>query len=215
MTDWQDGVRDAYDRVASEYATRIFDELAGKPLDRALLDRFADATRDRGLVCDLGCGPGQLARYLHERGVDVVGIDLSPGMIAEARRLNPGLRFEVGSMLALDVEDGALAGAAAFYSIVNVPREVQPIAFAEMYRVLQPGGLLLVAFHIGDEDIHLDHWWETPVSIDFLFFAPSEIEARLVAAGFAIEDVVEREPYPEVEHPSRRAYILARKPPEP
>jgi SAM-dependent methyltransferase len=212
MTDWQDEVRDTYDRVAGEYAARIFDELAGKPLDRALLDRFADETRRRGLVCDLGCGPGQVARYLHERGVEVVGVDLSPGMVEEARPLNPGLRFEQGTMLALDFLDDSLAGVAAFYSIVNVPREVQPLAFSEIRRVLTPGGLLVVAFHVGERDIHLDEWWDSAVSIDFLFFAPIGIEARLVEAGFLVEDVIEREPYPEVEHPSRRAYVLARKP---
>ena len=139
-------------------------------------------------------------------------MDLSPAMIAEARRLNPGLRFEQGTMLALDFADEQLGGIAAFYSIVNVPREEQPRAFAECWRVLTPGGLLLVAFHVGDEDVHLEEWWGTAVSVDFYFFDPAEIEARLVAAGFTIEERHVREPYPDVEHPSRRAYLLARKP---
>ena len=81
-----------------------------------------------------------------------------------------------------------------------------------MYRVLAPGGLLLVAFHVGDETVHLDEWWDIPVSVEFYFFEPAEIEARLVAAGFTIEEHHVREPYPDVEHPSRRAYLLARKP---
>jgi len=211
---WEPGVRQTYDRVADEYAVRIFGELAGKPFDRELLDRFAERVRDLGPVCDLGCGPGQIARHLHERGLEVLGIDLSPAMVAQARRLNPGLRFEVGTMLALDLGDEQLGGVAAFYSIVNVPREDQPTAFAEIWRVLRPAGLLLVAFHIGDEDLHLEEWWGKAVSIDFLFFQPAEIEDRLRAAGFAIEESLVRAPYPEVEHPSRRAYILARKPGE-
>jgi len=212
MTDWQRDVQQTYDRVASEYAARIFDELDGKPFDRDLLDRFGELVRPLGPVCDLGCGPGQIARYLSERGLETIGVDLSPGMIAEARRLNPGLRFEQGSMLALAFEDNELGGIAAFYSIVNVPRADQPQAFAESYRVLKPGGWLLVAFHIGEDDVHLDEWWDTPVSIDFYFFPPEEIEARLVAAGFTLEESHLREPYPEVEHPSQRAYLLARKP---
>jgi SAM-dependent methyltransferase len=212
MADWQQEVRRAYNSVASEYAARIFDELAGKPLDRALLDRFADLTRERGLVCDLGCGPGQVAGDLHERGLEVVGVDLSPAMVDEARRLNPGLRFEVGTMLALDFPNDALAGVSAFYSIVNVPREDHPQAFSEARRVLKPGGVLLFSFHVGTEDIHLDEWWGIPVSIAFLFFTPAEVEARLLDAGFVVDEILEREPYLEVEHPSRRCYILAHKP---
>jgi SAM-dependent methyltransferase len=221
VTEWERGVRETYDRVAGEYAARIFDELAGKPFDRTLLDRLAELALPLGPVCDLGCGPGQVARYLHDRwhekGLDVLGIDLSAEMIAEARRRSPGLRFDRGTMLALDLPDESLGGIAAFYSIVNVPRSEQPLAFAELYRVLAPGAPLLVAFHVGGadgrDDAHLDEWWETPVSIDFYFFEPAEIEARLSAAGFSIVERHGREPYPEVEHPSRRAYLLARKPP--
>src|SRR5438876_12115319 len=95
---WESGVRASYDRVAAEYAERIAGELAGKPFDRALLDRFADLVKPLGPVCDLGCGPGHVAAYLHERGADVFGIDLSQEMVAQARRLNPGLRIEAGTM---------------------------------------------------------------------------------------------------------------------
>jgi len=219
MSDWQRDVQTAYDRVAAEYATRIYGELAGKPFDRAILDRFAQMAGPLGPLCDLGCGPGQVARYLWDHTqqpvLEIFGIDLSPEMVAKARRLNPDLRFEQGTMLALDLPDGQLGGIAAFYSIVNVPRDAQPGAFAECRRVLAPGGLLLVAFHVGTEDVHLDEWWEIPVSVDFYFFDPAAIEARLAAAGFVVEESHLREPYPEVEHPSRRAYLLARKPSAP
>src|SRR5207302_3233589 len=131
-----------------------------------------------GSVCDLGCGPGQVGRYLHDRwhdrGLDAFGIDLSPAMVEEARRLNPDLRFEQGTMLALELPDDQLGAIAAFYSIVNVPRDEQPRAFAEMRRVLKPGGWLLLAFHGGDEDIHLDEWWDTSVSVGFFFLDPAE-----------------------------------------
>src|SRR5579871_3756970 len=79
----------SYDRVAAEYARRIFDELQHKPLDRELLDRFAARVPPDAIACDLGCGPGQIARYLYERGVQVVGVDLSPEMVRTARTLNP------------------------------------------------------------------------------------------------------------------------------
>jgi SAM-dependent methyltransferase len=139
-----------YDRVAAEYARRIAGELTGKPFDRALLDRFADQTRGRGTVADLGCGPGHVAAYLHARGVEVVGIDLSPGMVEQARRLYPELGFRQGDMRALDAPDGAFAGAVAFYSVIHLPAAERPATFAELARVLGPGAPLLVAFHVGD-----------------------------------------------------------------
>lgn len=206
-------VQSSYDCVAEEYARRIYDELAHKPLDRALLDRFADKVRGLGPACDLGCGPGQVARYLHERGVDVFGLDLSPGMLEQARRLNPQIEFRQGDMLSLDVADNAWGGIAAFYSIIHIPREKAPDALRELKRVLRPGGWLLMSFHIGDNVIHLEEWWGKNVSVDFIFFQTEEIVGCLELAGFEIEDVVEREPYPpDVEHQSRRAYVLARKP---
>lgn len=202
----------SYDAVADEYARRISDELQHKPLDRALLDRFADSTRGHGPVCDLGCGPGHVARYLKERGVDVVGYDLSPKMVEAARLLNPEINFHQADMTALDHADGSWAGLVAFYSLIHVPPPEIASALREFRRVLQPGGLLLLAFHVGDETVHLDDWWERKVNIDFFCFQPEQMARDLQAAGFEIEEIIEREPYPDVEHQSRRAYIFARSP---
>jgi SAM-dependent methyltransferase len=141
-----------------------------------------------------------------------MGLDLSAEMVAQARRLNPGMEFRQGNMLSLDIEDGAWGGIAAFYSIIHVPRPEIAVALAEMKRVLRQNGLLLLAFHVGDETVHLDEWWGQRVSVDFLFFRLKEMSGFLRAAGFEIEEIVEREPYPDVEHQSRRAYILAKKP---
>ena len=102
------------------YADEIYGELAGKPFDRDLLDRFADRVRRRGWVCDLGCGPAQIARYLRDRGVDAFGVDLSEGMLMQAQRLNPDLQFVQTSMLALGLRSQQLAGVAAFYSIIHI-----------------------------------------------------------------------------------------------
>jgi SAM-dependent methyltransferase len=205
-------VAGSYDRVADEYVARIYDELRHKPLDRQLLDRFADSEREVGLACDMGCGPGQVARYLHERGAQVCGVDLSPEMVVRARRLNPGIDFQQGDMLALNVDDGAWAGIAAFYSIIHIPRGDLVRALRELRRVLRPGGRLLLTFHIGDEVKHLEEWWGYKVSVDFLFFRSDEMAGYLKSAGFKIEEIIERDPYPEVEHQSRRAYIFARRP---
>jgi ubiquinone/menaquinone biosynthesis C-methylase UbiE len=83
--------------------------------------------------------------------LDVVGVDLSPGMIEVARRDHPGLDFRVGSMTALDLSDGSVGAIVSWWSIIHLPRDVVPTAFAEFHRVLAPGGVLLVGFHVGDE----------------------------------------------------------------
>jgi SAM-dependent methyltransferase len=202
----------SFDVVADEYVRRIFDELQHKPLDRQLLDRFAASVREVGPVCDMGCGPGHVARYLHERGVQVCGIDLSPAMVERARGLTPGVEFRQGNMMALDAPDSAWAGIVAFYSIIHIPRRDMARALGELRRVLRPGGMLLLAFHIGDDTIHLDEWWGQRVCVDFFFFRSDEVAGYLRAAGFEIEKIIEREPYPEVEHQSRRSYIFARRP---
>jgi SAM-dependent methyltransferase len=205
-------IRESYDRLADEYARRLFNELQRKPLDRELLDRFAAEVAGNGEVCDMGCGPGHVARYLRDAGASVFGLDLSPRMLEQARQLNPDISFREGNMPALDLPDGTLAGIAAFYAIVNIPRESLPLVFREMERVLQPGGLLLLAFHMGDEVLHEDELWGRPISMDFFFFQPFAIRDYMEAAGFVVEEIIEREPYaPEVEYPSRRAYIFARK----
>ena len=202
----------SYDRVAGEYAERIFDELKHKPLDRALLARFAEETRGLGPVCDLGCGPGHVARHLRGLGAEVFGIDLSIGMVEQARRLNPEIEFRQGDMLSLDADDGAWGGIVAFYSIIHVPPDELSRALRELWRVLQAGGVLLLSFHVGDETVHLDEWWGEEVSVDFFFFRQEEIEARLTTAGFEVEEVIRRPPYGDVEHQSQRAYVFARKP---
>jgi len=205
-------IRESYDRLAQEYTRRIADELQHKPLDRALLDRFAMQTNGRGEVCDMGCGPGHVARYLRDAGASVFGLDLSPGMLEQARKLNPDIPFRVGNMLSLDIHDGTLAGIAAFYAIVNIPRQSLPVVFRELHRVLRPGGLLLLAFHTGDEVLHEDELWGQKISMDFLLLPPSQIKLHLGASGFTIEEMIERKPYPEVEYQSQRAYIFARRP---
>lgn len=206
-------VRNDYDRIAAEYAHRLFHELDNKPKDRELLLRFAADVRNHGDVCDLGCGPGHVARFLAEAGVRIFGLDLSPEMLAHANRLNPDLFFREGDMLSLPLADDSLAGITAFYAIVNIPTESLPLAFREMFRVLQPGGLVLLAFHIGGDVIRPEELWGTKVGMEFYHFDRAMVERLLKETGLRIEEVVERGPYaPEVEYQSRRAYIFARKP---
>ena len=206
-------VQSGYDLVADEYARRISDELRHKALDCRLLDRFAESVRNSGIACDLGCGPGHIARYLHGRGIQVCGMDLSRGMVERARRLNPGIEFNQGDMRTLPVRDNTWAGIAAFYAIVHLPLPDLDRSLREMMRVLAPGGRLLLSFHIGEDTAQIESLWESGAALEFHFFRVSTVRGSIERAGFEIEEIIERDPYaPEVEYQSRRAYIFAQKP---
>jgi SAM-dependent methyltransferase len=204
-----DDTRASYDRLAGQYARRLYGELAHKPVDRALLDAFAAELRGGGPVCEVGCGPGQVARYLHDRGVDASGLDLAPAMVEEARRRNPGMTFVEGDLRALPFEDGALAGVVAFYALIHVEREALVAALGELARVLGPGGRLFVAFHVGEEIRRVEELWGEQTALDFVFFGVDEMRGALLQAGFEVNATTERDPYPEVEAQTRRAYIRA------
>jgi SAM-dependent methyltransferase len=203
-------VRLSYDAVADDYAAGFGDELARKPLDRALLACLAEQIGQGAAVADLGCGPGHVAAWLADRGVAAVGIDLAPGMVAVGRRDFPAVEFREGDLLELPAADGEFGAAVAFYSIIHLEAGELSRAFDEVHRVLRYDGLFLVSFHIGSEVRHLDEWLGHGVDVDFRFFQPAEIAAGLEGSGFRVEMRLERVSYPgEVE--TRRAYLLARR----
>lgn len=207
--DWPD-ITAAYDEVAADYAGLFADELAGKPFDRELLDGFAGAVAGRGPVWDLGCGAaGHITRYLADRGVEVVGADVSPGVVAVAREREPGLEFRVADLRTLPVPDGWLAGIVAFYSVIHLPREQLPVALAEFRRVLAPGGSLLLAMHGGSGVIGSNQAFGHPVEVRVTLVSLAELTGLVTAAGLTVDWEQERDPY-RAEHPTKRLYIWAR-----
>jgi ubiquinone/menaquinone biosynthesis C-methylase UbiE len=213
MEETKTDLQSSYDRVAEDYAEEFRGELETKPFDRKMLDWLIEKVGESGVICDMGCGPGQIARYLHDHGAKVCGVDLSSEMLKQAQRLHPDISFRQGDMLALtEIADNSYGGMAAFYSIIHIPRSLVVDALREIKRVLSATGVLLLTFHLGQQIIHRDEWWDKKVSIDFIFFETEEMKGYLKTAGFELEEVIERDPYPETEYPSRRAYIFARKP---
>jgi SAM-dependent methyltransferase len=202
----------SYDAVADAYTAHLYHELAHKPLDREWLARFARSAGQYGPICDLGCGPGHVARYLHEQGAQVLGMDLSPRMVTLARQFADEIEFRVGNMVELAVDNEVWGGIVAFYAIIHVPRASIDTAMREFWRVLRPGGEILLAFHVGDETRHFDTFMEQPVFLDFIFYPRAWIEERLQAAGFEILESIERDHYEGFEVATRRAYIHAHKP---
>jgi SAM-dependent methyltransferase len=207
-------IRTTYDIVAADYADMFADHLAGNATDRAMLGLFAESVGP-GTVGDLGCGPGRIATYLHgPLGLpDVLGIDLSPAMITEARRRYPGPRFEVGAIDRLDaIADGGLAGAIAWYSIIHTPRELVPALLAEFRRVVRAGGPLLVAFQSADpgrpDHRHIESaYGHDGLALDAYRWDAGVVSGLLAAAGFTVHVTTVREP--EGLEPQRQAYLIA------
>jgi len=187
---WLSETRSSYDTDATGYAEKVRGLLGEKPYLRLSLAMFAELVRDvgGGPVADVGCGPGYVTRYLHDAGVDAFGIDLSPEMIAIARRDYPGLRFEVGTMTDLALADNSVAGVLAFWSVIHVPDHAVPGVFEQFCRVLRPGCPLLVGFHVGDETQHTSEGYTgRSINVDSYHRPPSRVGGWLRDAGFTIE----------------------------
>ena len=210
--DFVQTTRASYDAVAVEYAEYVRDEMRTNPWERAVLGVFAELVLADGAgpVADVGCGTGRVTAHLRGRGLDVFGIDLSPGMLAVARSAHPDVRFEVGSMLALDLPDGALAGVLAYYSTIHVPDDRLPTVLAEFCRVLAPGGHLLLAFQVGDEPRRLAEVFGHAVTLEFHRRRPERMAELLDLAGFVVRSRLVREPA--AGERTAQAYLVARKP---
>lgn len=198
----------AYDAVAVQYAEFVREIWDGDPLDRAAWAAFADFVRGRGPVADLGCGPGHLTAHLRSLGLDAFGVDVSPSMISLAREAFPALRFEAGSMAALDLPDASLAGILSWYSVIHTPPAEIPGYFAEFTRTLAPGGYVLLGFfEAGDGPVaEFDHKVTTAYR-----WPLGELAGIAAAAGLAEVGRMYREPV-EGERPFRQGRLLLRKP---
>jgi SAM-dependent methyltransferase len=207
VADYRTPTRTSYDTIAADYAAQHNAALDGLPLERGILAAFAEWVD--GPVLDVGCGPGNTSGYLRGLGLDVSGVDLSPGMLAQARRAHPDLVFAEGDMSALDHPDGSLGGIVAFYSTIHIPTDLLPAVFAEFHRVLTRGGLALLAFQTGDEKRHRTEVFGHPVALDY-YLRPVDLVAGLLdAAGLHPFARLVRDPGEgETTH---RAYLLCRR----
>ncbi|POM27649.1 putative S-adenosylmethionine-dependent methyltransferase [Actinomadura rubteroloni] len=203
-----DSVRAAYDAIAVPYAEMFRTVLEDRPADRASLALFAELAGG-GPVADVGSGPGRVTAYLRGLGCDVTGIDLSPEMVALARRTFPDVPFRQGAMAGLDLPDGALGGLLAWYSVIHIEPDAVPSVFAEFHRVMAPGGHLMLGFQVGDEPLRLVEPFGRPVSLDFHRLDPDRVAAQLEAAGFAVRVRTIRAPEGRENVP--QAHLLARR----
>jgi ubiquinone/menaquinone biosynthesis C-methylase UbiE len=211
--DYLRSTRAGYDATAAEYASRFHHHLDDKPVELAMLSAFAGLVRASGgtTVADVGCGTGATTAILHDHGVTVRGIDLSPNMIEQARRISPHLTFSVESMTDLDLPDASVDGLCAWYSVIHVPDMVLPQVFSEFHRVLAAGGLLLLAFQVGDQPRRLTEAFGIAVTLEFHRRAPAAVAAVLETAGFRVYLQTVREADDDGLESTPQAFLIARK----
>ena len=165
-------------------------------MDQSLLMAFVELvkrqTTDR--VADVGCGPGRVAAFMAERGLDVVGVDVSQAMLAVARSAHPLIKFEEGQLDALPFETGVLAGAVCWYSIIYTPLDRLAEAFGELARVLTPEGYLLLAFQAEDQPVSRTDAYGTLLPLTSYRHSVQAVAACLVDIGFTIYATVLRAP---------------------
>ncbi|MFD7817351.1 class I SAM-dependent methyltransferase [Streptomyces sp. NPDC059785] len=210
--DTLNNTREAYDAAAALYTELFSDVLRDSPLDRAILGVFAEAVRASGdgQVADLGCGPGHITAHLAELGLAAFGVDASPVMIETARQAHPRLRFDVGTMAALDIPDGELGGVLSRWSIIHTPPREVPAILAEFRRVLAPGGHLLIGFSAGEDASHPTQVFDHKVAPAYRWW-PDHLAGLLRTAGLAEVARTVREPEPTDQRQFKEVHLLARK----
>ncbi|MCW2768169.1 MAG: hypothetical protein JWO11_4128, partial [Nocardioides sp.] len=206
-------VQTSYDAVAVTYAERLADELADLPFETWLLRRVA-ALANGAPVVEVGSGPGHVTHFLADAGADATGLDLSPGMVAEARRRFPDGRYEVGDLRRLmrPPTSSGWGAVLAWYSLIHLAASELPEAVAALVRPTRPGGWLVLAMHAGAEVRHADEWFDHPVSLDFVLHDPAQVRALVEAAGLVDVEWYHRGPITARDETSERLYVLARKP---
>lgn len=209
MTDPRsEATRASYDTVAESYQQLVSAVLPRMPFDRAVLAAFAELVD--GPVLEVGCGTGLITAHLAGLGVDVSGVDLSPGMVEVARREHPDLRFEVGTMRELAVPADSLGGVVAWYSTVHAPTAELPAVFTELARVLKPGGHLMTAFKEGDRVTPLTRAYGHDVDLEVHWHPVDAVAGAIAAAGLTEIARLVRAPHGAEKGP--QACLIARKP---
>jgi len=172
------------------------------------LDEFSSHFTSESMLCDLGCGPGHITRYVFDKGLNIFGIDISEKCVEIARRENPKMEFKTMDMARLDLADESIDGVISFYSIIHTPKQFQPLLFQEFNRVLKMGGRISVVVKKGNTEGYINELEGYKTSLYFTNFNEDEIRNYLETKGFKVILLETRRPY-DFEIPVDRIYATA------
>ena len=205
-----EAIRKSFNLAAEKYYELFKDEMKQKECDRIILDKFAGNFDSGSIVCDVGCGPGHITRYLLDKGLNVFGVDISERCIEIARRENPKVRFQVMDMARLDLADESIDGIISFYSIIHTPKRLVNVLFSEFSRVLRGGGIILVVVKRGSSEGYVDELLGFKTRLYSTYFTEEELETYLQTSGFEVIFMETRRPY-DFEIPVERVYAVGKK----
>jgi SAM-dependent methyltransferase len=206
-----DKTRRAYDLAAEKYDQLFRSELDQKPYDRAILDVFAGRFARGSIICDAGCGPSaHIGRHLFDKGLRVIGLDVSERCVGIAKKANPGMRFRCEDIASMSFPDGVLDGIVSCHSIIHTPKACVPLLFKEFHRVLKPKGLLLTIVKAGPGEGYQDDLLGIKTEIYFSLFSEAELADYYSRAGFTLSFLERRSPY-DFEFKVDRLYAIGAK----
>lgn len=203
--------RNAYNLAADRYHELFHNEMNEKEFDRNLMDGFANRLKPGSLICDAGCGPSaHIGRYLFDKGINVIGVDISDRCIELATQNNPMMQFKCNDIVKMDFDDSIFDGIVAYYSIIHTPKRFVSLLFDEFFRVLKTNGYLLVAVKVGESEEMLTELIGIKTEIYFSLFTRKEIKGYFENSGFVIDSMEQRNPY-DFEIKNERIFAIGKK----
>jgi SAM-dependent methyltransferase len=203
--------RKCYNKIADKYFDLFKNELTEKEFDRDLLDGFAGYFNRDSLICDAGCGPiTHTGRYLSDKGLNVIGTDISDRSIEIAKTYNPGMKFIRTDFFEWDFPEKYLDGILSFYSIMYTPKEFINDLIKIFHKALKPNGKLLLVVKEGINEGYVKEILSIKTRAYETYFTEQEIKEYLLNNGFDIKYFYMREPI-NTEINIKRIYAIAEK----
>ncbi|MBK7107407.1 MAG: class I SAM-dependent methyltransferase [Ignavibacteriae bacterium] len=203
--------RKAYNKAAQKYYDLFYDELGKKEFDKNIIDEYLSLFNEKSILCSVGCGPcGHIENYIYQKGINIVGIDISEKCIKIAKNKNPKIHFEIGDFSKLKFKQNYFDGIISYYSIIDTPKKYLQNVFKEFNRVLKKNGYLLIVTKEGNSEGYEEELLDIKSKIYYSLFSMEEIQSALESSGFKNERILNRKPYID-EIQINRIYSISKK----